>query len=282
MIKLSLMLNRPDKVTSKRVRRLRPVRPSRRNELWYKAELLKLVRAVTAEAERELLPFLKSKLGVSDSLVTDSKRSDIIAEIKKIASRFGGVLAVAERLAALAARRNLQAVDSTLIANIRAAVGVNITAALTGNSAIARAVRLATVANVDLITSIPTQYFEKLEKAIKQNFNAGIRYEVLAEKIKEVGSVTESRAKLIARDQTSKMASSFNKERQTQLGINKYIWQTSGDERVREDHAEHDGKTFRWDDPPANTGHPGEDIQCRCVAIPVFDLDEMERELANE
>ena len=44
-------------------------------------------------------------------------------------------------------------------------------------------------------------------------------------------------------------------------------WLTSDDERVRPSHREKVGKFFRWDDPPADTGHPGADIQCRCVAI---------------
>lgn len=84
-----------------------------------------------------------------------------------------------------------------------------------------------------------------------------------------------SRAKLIARDQTSKMNGAFNQARQTSLGIDRYVWQTSGDERVREEHQANDGQVFSWNDPPA-TGHPGEDINCRCVAVPYFDLDSEE------
>ncbi|MDD0884230.1 phage head morphogenesis protein, partial [Xylella fastidiosa subsp. multiplex] len=40
----------------------------------------------------------------------------------------------------------------------------------------------------------------------------------------------------------------------------------------REDHAAHDGTVFRWSDPPA-TGHPGQDYNCRCVAIPNVTLE---------
>ena len=53
------------------------------------------------------------------------------------------------------------------------------------------------------------------------------------------------------------------------MGIKQYIWSTSGDERVRDSHAENDGKIFSYDDPPP-TGHPGDEINCRCVAIPYF------------
>jgi hypothetical protein len=53
----------------------------------------------------------------------------------------------------------------------------------------------------------------------------------------------------------------------------RYVWLTSGDEKVRPSHAANDGKIFYWSDPPS-TGHPGEDINCRCVAVPYADLQD--------
>lgn len=53
----------------------------------------------------------------------------------------------------------------------------------------------------------------------------------------------------------------------------RYVWMTAGDEKVRPSHAANDGKIFRWSDPPA-TGHPGEDIHCRCIAVPYADMEE--------
>jgi len=82
-------------------------------------------------------------------------------------------------------------------------------------------------------------------------------------------SVQESRAKLIARDQVSKLNGQLTMERQTDLGVESYVWRTVGDERVRDEHDDNDGETFSWDSPPA-TGHPGEDYQCRCWAEPIL------------
>ena len=65
--------------------------------------------------------------------------------------------------------------------------------------------------------------------------------------------------------------------RQRQLGVAGYRWSTSLDERVRDTHAANEGLFFRWDDPPAITGHPGEDIQCRCVGIPTLAPSERNR-----
>ncbi len=46
-----------------------------------------------------------------------------------------------------------------------------------------------------------------------------------------------------------------------------YIWRTQSDNRVRSSHAANNGKIFAWNNPP-ETGHPGEDYNCRCVAEP--------------
>ena len=263
-------------------RRLAPVRPSRANELWYKAELLKLVRHIRQLIRDEVYPDLKayvqSQPKVTDGLVGDAvPRRSLDTSLNRVAQRMGGIDKAAQRLADLAVQKNLQAVDERLTKSIKTSVSVDISAALTKAGPIQQAMAAATQANVELITSIPTQYLEKVGKAVTENYVDGMRWEDLAKVIEQVGDVTESRAKLIARDQTSKMNGSFNEARQTSLGIDQYIWQTSGDERVREEHAANDGKVFSWNEPPA-TGHPGEDINCRCVAVPYFDLDKMEEE----
>lgn len=47
----------------------------------------------------------------------------------------------------------------------------------------------------------------------------------------------------------------------------RYVWRTLHDERVRQSHRMNDGHVFSWSDPP-ETGHPGEDYNCRCEAVP--------------
>lgn len=82
-------------------------------------------------------------------------------------------------------------------------------------------------------------------------------------------SVGNTRARLIARDQVSKATGELNKLRQREVGVSRYRW-TSGDERVRPDHEANSGKVFEWSSPPS-TGHPGEDVQCRCTAVAIVD-----------
>ena len=73
----------------------------------------------------------------------------------------------------------------------------------------------------------------------------------------------------LTRDQTQKMNAKLNELRQRDLGVTQYIWRTSEDERVRPTHSENNGKTFDWASPPLTTGHPGNDVQCRCLSEPI-------------
>ncbi len=124
--------------------------------------------------------------------------------------------------------------------------------------------------NVDLIKTIDARFFTEIESLVKETVGEGRQTSVLVKEIQRRFEVAESRARLIARDQIGKLNGQIAKAQQTKLGVTKYVWQTSEDERVREEHEARNGKTFKWSDPPSD-GHPGEPIQCRCVALPVLD-----------
>lgn len=151
-------------------------------------------------------------------------------------------------------------------AQSRAALGVDLYA---GESWLAPRVADFVAENVALITSVPNQYFDEIEKAVTAGVRNGVRHEELAAQISERFGVSESRAKLIARDQVGKFYGEVNKVRQTKLGVERFIWRTSGDERVRDEHVELDGQSFKWSDPP-DEGIPGHPINCRCYADPDF------------
>ena len=88
--------------------------------------------------------------------------------------------------------------------------------------------------------------------------------------LRDAHNVTANRLKLITRDQTNKAMGGLTQIRQTQLGVDAYTWQTSEDQRVRPSHRDNAGSVFLWSEPPG-TGHPGDDILCRCVAIASLD-----------
>lgn len=145
-----------------------------------------------------------------------------------------------------------------------------------------------TQANVRLIKGLTTETLQQMEAVVAEGTSGQLRVEDLAERISSALGVSGSRAELIARDQTLKSNAQLTRTTQEQVGVTEYIWTTSRDERVRgrpggkwaNSHADHwalDGTVQKWAQPPITnprTGaanHPGEDIQCRCVAVPVVD-----------
>lgn len=128
--------------------------------------------------------------------------------------------------------------------------------------------------NVNLIKSISNTYLTQVEQVVTRGARSGYTNSEIAEEIQGRFNVSESRAEFIARDQVAKFNGDLTKLRYQNVGINRYEWSTSGDERVRDSHAEKDGNIYSFDDPPSDTGNPGDDFQCRCVAIPVFDEEE--------
>lgn len=144
---------------------------------------------------------------------------------------------------------------------------------LMNNTALAQNVELFTINNVQLIKNLMTDATTKIENSILNGFSTGTRWEEIAKDVQKIidpeeGTVS-NRARLIARDQISKLNGQVTQERQKSLGITKYIWRTSQDERVRDSHAALEGEEFSWSNPPS-VGHPGEDFQCRCTAEPVL------------
>jgi len=134
------------------------------------------------------------------------------------------------------------------------------------NEGIDRELAARVAENVSLIKSIPEMYHTKLNTVVYEAVSGGVTRDKLAEEIQKIGSVTLSRARIIARDQVAKANGALTQIRQQNLGVTEYVWQTSQDERVRPTHRVKHGKTFRWDSPPPDTGHPGHDYMCRCVA----------------
>lgn len=124
--------------------------------------------------------------------------------------------------------------------------------------------------NVSLIQGLTQRYFDRIRSDVTEAFEQGMHPNDLADLFQERDDMAERDARRIARDQIGKLMGQFNEERQKDLGITSYIWRTANDERVRDEHAEREGRQYDWSDPPED-GHPGEAIMCRCYAEPVFD-----------
>lgn len=130
--------------------------------------------------------------------------------------------------------------------------------------------------NVDLITSISDRLLDDVETVVTDAVRKGTRVETLAKQVAERYAVSDSRARLIARDQVLKANADLTRTRHAEAGVTRYVWSSSRDERVRPMHKDLEGTTQAWDSPPVTNvrgdrNHPGGDFQCRCVAIPILD-----------
>ena len=169
--------------------------------------------------------------------------------------------------------------------NIQSVSGIDLPR-IVRNEGIEQLIEIKAAENAALIKSIKDEYKEKVSKLVRDNVMNGERPSNIVTQIKDIGGVTKSRAKFIARDQTAKLNSDLVQIRAEALGIKTYIWSGSMDERERQSHKVMEGKLCRWDDPTVFSDddgktwkkrssiggvelHAGKDYNCRCDALPV-------------
>lgn len=137
-------------------------------------------------------------------------------------------------------------------------------------------------ANVNLISTIPKNTLGEMENIILDGFRNGRPTKSIMKEIQKIYSVSKGHARLIARDQIAKLNGELSRQQQLDAGVKEYIWSDSRDARVRDSHRSLNGKRFSWNDPPVvdikrgRRCHPGQDYQCRCAALPVFDIDTLD------
>ena len=126
----------------------------------------------------------------------------------------------------------------------------------------------AAARNAGLIKTLGDDCVGRVKRIVTDAVIRGTAVKDTRKAIVDAFGVSDSRAQLIARDQTAKLNSDLNRIRHRQAGIEKYRWVTSHDERVRPRHRELDGKIYGLDEPTgAEEGlPPGQPIQCRCIA----------------
>lgn len=259
-----------------RARRLRIAFPSsiqrqyRRVLAAYVAALGEATEAVLVPMVSNLVREFKESAGIKNN---DAWYDDIDDLLDLIDLRLGRKWSK-EELAAIArgTGRNVNSfVKSGLERNLERVLGVNI---LSTEPWLKDVIEAFSAQNVNLITSVKERYLGEVRTMTFQGVSQGLRAEEISSQIRERLGVAESRADLIARDQVSKLVSQTNMLQQRGLGVTKYEWSTSLDERVRQSHADLEGTTHEWNEPPTVDGepvHPGQAINCRCAAIPILE-----------
>lgn len=120
--------------------------------------------------------------------------------------------------------------------------------------------------NVELIKGLEGDTLEDVDQHVREAVREGKTADELAGIVEDRMGVSKSRAKLIGRDQISKLNSDLNRVRQRTNNVERYEWISAGDARVREIHAFLHGRIRKWSNPHSTEGHPGDAVGCRCVA----------------
>jgi len=244
----------------------------------YFKQLNKLTTEMRKDIREQLIPLLKA---LESSYAADGYADQITQMIARLSLKHSNTVntqakQTAEQMVGNVSQKNKRGFDAA----IKKSVGVDLSSILI-DEGLSDFLEAQVNKNVSLIKSIPDEYFKSIETVVMNGASSGLRWESIAREIggiKDISSVNgklQNRIKLIARNETSNVNASINKRRQENLGVEKFKWVTSQDERVRISHAKINGNVYEWDNLPTVDGvktSPGKPINCRCVAIPVIEL----------
>lgn len=263
---INLQLN--GKMKAEKKKRVTPIKIPKSPEVKYRKQLDVITKKLREETNSQLIPALKQ---LQPQYVNDAYALELEKIIDDMRRTFIGLNTNSKIIANNFVGNTNQANRQRFYNSIEDTIGVDLSNVIR-NEDLTDVMVASTRENVSLIKSIPEEYFKKLETIVFTETTQGSTANSMIKQLKELGGVTTRRARLIARDQTAKVNSALTQQRSQNLGVEEYVWRTAGDGRVRDTHMSKNGKVFRWDKPPKDTGHPGHDIQCRCVAQPIIKL----------
>jgi len=247
-----------------------------RTALSYSITLASLMNVIKGSVDANLIPALPGLIARAAAEERWLERVESIMQMITLdLDRMGSGLAEAELYAtAMEIGKQVEEFNDRQWRKIMwAVVGVEL---FQSEGWLAQELRVFAQQNASLIKRLKEDTVERIGEMTVQSLRTGKRHEEFASQLQKIYGTSKHRAKVIARDQISKLNGNLTKMRQEKVGIEKYIWRTSGDRRVRASHRAHEGETYFWDKPPGGTGHPGEDIMCRCTAEAVFPAEMLE------
>ncbi len=141
--------------------------------------------------------------------------------------------------------------------------------------------------NMRLIRKLPESIERKAQSFIAGEQRRGRRASAIAEDLRrKLPQAAQSSIRMLARTEVGRAETALTRARAERLGLNWYEWATSDDKRVRPAHRLMASVLVSWTDPPSpeqlahvanrlGRYHPGAVYNCRCLALPLIDLDEV-------
>ena len=244
--------------------RLRPISHSLTAESNYRKGLYAILSAIRGEVKNSVLPAYTAYNGSirDNSAWFDSLKNLIAYELARNTNLFQSAADEEEK-------RNRK----KFIASVKKELSIDLQQILVADD-MAQLLRDYNALNNALIKSLTDDIVKDVERLV---YDAKITRESaksLSDKLTKRFKVAKSRADLIAVDQLNKLNADFNERRNLQVGIKKYEWLTSRNERVRSLHRSLDGNIYKYGE---STGAeeglpPGKPIRCQCIAVPVVEF----------
>lgn len=128
--------------------------------------------------------------------------------------------------------------------------------------------------NVSLVRNVSDETRAKISDAVLRGLQARTPVRDIAKELANITGLARDRSIRIASDQTVKLSSALDRERQTQMGMNSFEWRHSGKKHFRPEHLARNGQVFAWTSDVARNDPPGFAPFCGCKALGVLVLDE--------
>lgn len=245
---------------------LKAITKSAAIEVWYRKQLLTLVKSMRKSIEYWVEAKYKQQENriVNDASPSQTLWDELNKRFKANTKKFEEM---SDKLAREFATKTNKHAQTNLLTQLSAA-GFALTPKIPRE--VAARIRALILENVTLINDIPRQYVTQVAGAIQRGVLAGRDYHTVMESIRATGAVTERRAAAITRDQVNKGSQALAMANAQALGIERGIWQHHmGGKTFREVHEEFNGQSFNlneglYDSKEDKYVLPGELVNCNC------------------
>ena len=210
------------------------IKPSRSVEIKYRRDMSLIVKAMYDDIMSVVIPFLEAN---KTDFVKDTTVSLSLGNLMKgIKLKYRDISAMATKVATDAITGEAEDNSNKAQAGLEKVAGVSLQK-IVHTEGLAGVIKSQIDANVDLIQSLPDEMYKSISNAIYQGVAQGDKVGSIVDQVQHITGVSLNRAKVIARDQIAKTNSLITEQRQVDLGIEEYVWQTAGDgDRVRATH----------------------------------------------
>lgn len=252
------------------------IKPSTKVDLLNTRLLTELVSRINTRIKQDLIPKLKLYESYYSNKVMDSSVlldldyvDDIKSVINTITLDYSGITfnQIVESVVKQFAENSQKDITAALTKEINRLVGIDISPFIQSHT---DDIKQTLEYCKDYIVSIPQKYLADVQSTVLLNIQKGMRSSSIVKELANQYGITLNRAKVIARDQTSKLNLALTTAQAKDIGSDEFKFSTSQDERVRRTHRDADGKLCRVGDAIYNLRY---DVMCRCVLITVVHFD---------